>query len=117
MVNYDSKSKSLVYKMVFQLNGQTLYTQATEVSLSQLDEVTRQVAIAVAKMSVNFANGNSIAKDLLKPALINGAKATSDKSPAQQVSNLTGMTLKEAELIMTVESPLVETKDSSELTA
>lgn len=114
MVNYDSKSKSLVYKMVYQLNGTTLYSQATEVSLENFDELTRQTIIAVAKISVNFANGNSIAKDLLRPALINGAKATSDIATKQKVADLTG--LKPNEVVLVTESSEGPSGTSTELT-
>ena len=114
MVNYDSKSKSLVYKMVYQLNGTTLYSQATELSLENFDEATRQTIIAVAKISVNFANGNSIAKDLLKPALVNGAKAASDMSTKQMVADLTG--LKPDEVVLASESSEDPIGTSTELT-
>lgn len=119
MVNYDSKSKNLVYKMVYQINGETLYSQSTEVSLDKLDEATRQIVIAVAKISVSFANGNSIAQNQLRPALINGAKATSDMS-AQKVADLTGLKPDDAAVIMAVEKSINEAElppsSSSELT-
>ena len=63
MVSYDSKTHSLKYSMQFTFNGIKTWTQETVVDLQQFDEKTRQFMIALAKQSINFANGHKIASD------------------------------------------------------
>lgn len=60
MVTYDSKTKCLSFKRILQINGEPFYSHSVDMQLENFDELTRQVAIAVAKQAINFANGHKI---------------------------------------------------------
>jgi len=81
MVKYDSASHLLQFKKSIQLNGETFYTNSSEISLKDFDEVTRQFIISMAKQIVNFANGH----DFIVENVQNLKKGTNpSKEPIQE---------------------------------
>lgn len=78
MVNYDSSSKTLVFKKQYIVDGNVTWTQGVSVSLQEFDEATRQFIIALAKQAISFANGHEMVLAHLKRS--KDAKATEEKA-------------------------------------
>lgn len=98
MVNYDSKTKTLIFKKMFINDGQPTWTQGVTVSLTEFDEATRQFIIALAKQAINFANGHEIVLAHLKRSKevkTTDEKPESDKENQSEVAKLSGETPKD----------------------
>lgn len=57
MVHFDSRSKCLLLTRTVNIDGEQLVTPAVTIPLGSLREDCRQIAIAVAKLVVRYANG------------------------------------------------------------
>lgn len=54
MVNYDSSSKTLVFKKQYIVDGNATWTQGVSVSLQEFDEATRQIHYCIGQTSYQF---------------------------------------------------------------
>ena len=82
VVNYDSSSKTLVFKKQYIVDGNVTWTQGVSVSLQEFDEATRQFIIALAKQAISFANGHEMVLAHLKRS--KDAKTTEEKAVADK---------------------------------
>lgn len=62
MVRYDSHSKSLLLSKTTTVDGMQLKTASVTIPLSNTREDVRQVAIAIAKLAITYANGGMLDK-------------------------------------------------------
>lgn len=62
MVRFDSTTKSLVLSRTTNVDGKQLVTPATSIPLTSVTEDARQVAIAVAKLVIAYANGGELTR-------------------------------------------------------
>lgn len=91
MVTYDSKTKTLVFKKIFIIDGESTWTQGVSVELNKFDEATRQFIIALAKQAINFANGHQMVLAQLKhaDALVATVKPEADDEKTGAVKTVT----------------------------
>ena len=82
VVNYDSKTKTLIFKKQFLNEGEPSWTQGVTVSLENFDESTRQFIIALAKQAINFANAHQMVFVHLKRS--NGAMHPEEKPKSDE---------------------------------
>lgn len=89
MVRFDSKTKHLILARSAMLDGQSMVGHETIVDLSSLDEGSRQVVIATAKVVMAYANGNRVD---LKPKPVKDGKGqeTQGISPVESLMALVG---------------------------
>ena len=60
MVRFDSTTKTLVLTRTTNVDGNQLVTPATSIPLTNVKEDVRQVAIAIAKLVITYANGSEL---------------------------------------------------------
>lgn len=68
MVRFDSHTKSLLLTRTTNVDGNQLVTPATSIPLTNVKEDTRQVAIAIAKLAITYANGGDLTRPRVSKA-------------------------------------------------
>lgn len=84
MVRFDSQTHCLLLQKATTVAGQGFKSDPIVLNLDLLDENSRQVAIAVAKLVVNFSNGGQLDKS----RLVKTKDGEQDRSPIDEFNIL-----------------------------